>query len=77
MTITSIRPAMVLYRCPFCKRYYSMPNFYGRTEIYPPDEVITARILRGDHIMDNRCMDCFVKQEGRDRYNSNISAGRK
>ena len=68
MTITSIRPAMVLYRCPFCKRYYSMPNFYDQTEIYPPDEVITARILRDqcralrdsilhDQVFRDRCRD--------------------
>lgn len=52
----------IFYKCPLCERHYYLEGVSWEEEFYP-DEVVTARILRGDYIISNRCMDCFRRQE--------------
>jgi len=67
----------IVYRCSFCKRDYKLSREHAKGDEFLSKEMVTALVLRGATIMDNRCMDCFVKQECRGRHNSVVLAGRK
>jgi hypothetical protein len=53
----------VLFRCRKCRRYYlnndPVVKSLGIADTKVSEEVVTARVLRGDHIGEFTCIECL------------------